>query len=142
MTSANSKLYTDQVIIAGDGAQWGDTAIPGMKDFLADMSKYAPQLIGAPNPAAIWGYVQARTVVAMLTNAVKLGDLSPAGMKAAMSSLGKVSYDGLYPDWNYVAPAQRVAPSIVHIARADVSVRGGLQDIKIFESAAAKEYRR
>ena len=142
VTSANSKLYTDQVIIAGDGAQWGDTAIPGMKDFLADMSKYAPQLIGAPNPAAIWGYVQARSVVAMLTNAVKLGDLSPAGMKAAMSSLGKVSYDGLFPDWNYVAPAQRVAPSIVHIARADVSVRGGLQDLKIFESSAAKEYRR
>jgi hypothetical protein len=142
VSSANSKLYADQVITANDGAQWGDPAIAGMKDFLADMNKYAPQLIGAPNPAAIWGYVQAKTVVAMLNNAVKLNDLSPAGMKAAMASLGKVTYDGLYPDWNYVAPAQRVAPTANHLARADISVKGALADIKIYDSAAAKEYKR
>jgi hypothetical protein len=142
VTSANSKLYNDQVIVAIDGAQWGDSAIPGMKDFLADMGKFAPQYIGAPNPAAIWGYVQARTVVAALNNAVKLGDLSPDGIKKAIASLGKVTYDGLYPDWNYTTPAQRVAPSQIHVARADVSVKGALQDIKVYDSAAAKEYRR
>ncbi len=142
VTSANSKLYADQVIVAIDGAQWGDSTVPGMKDFLADMGKYAPQYIGAPNPAAIWGWAQAKTVAALLANAVKLGDLSPTGMNKALATLGKVPLEGIYPDWNYVAPAQRLAPTQIHLARADVSVKGSLQDIKTYNSAFAQEYRR
>jgi Periplasmic binding protein len=142
VTSANSKLFGDQVIIVGDGAQWGDPKIPGMKDFIADITKYADEYVASPNPAALWGWAQARTVVALLENAVKLGDLSPAGMGKALATLGKVDHGGVYPAWDYTTPSTRVAPTPNWIGKADVSIAGAIANIKQWDSPVAKEYKR
>jgi hypothetical protein len=48
----------------------------------------------------------------------------------------------VYPSWNYTAPASRVAPTAVWIGKADISVAGGIANIKNYDSAAAKEYKR
>jgi hypothetical protein len=142
VTPANSKLFGDQVIVVGDGAQWNDLKIPGMKDFMADITKYANEYIGSPNPAALWGWAQARSVVALLENAVKLGDLSPAGMAKALATLGKVDHGGVYPAWDYGTPASRVAPTQTWIGKVDISTPGGIANIKIWDSPIAKEYKR
>jgi Periplasmic binding protein len=142
VTSANSKLYSDQVIVVGDGAQWGDKNVPGMASFIADMTKSSPEYIGAPNPAALWGWTQAQAIVALLENAVKLGDVSPAGLAKALSSIGKVDVGNVYPTWNYNAAGERVAPTNVYIGKADISTPGALQIIKPWDSATAKEYKR
>ncbi len=42
VTPDNSTLFGKQVFIAIDGAQWGDTSFPGMKEHMADIQKYAP----------------------------------------------------------------------------------------------------
>jgi Periplasmic binding protein len=141
VTSANSKLY-EQVIVVGDGAQWGDLKIPGMKDFIADVTKSSPELIGAPNPAALWGWTQAHAVVALLETAVKNGDVSPDGMKKALAGTGKVDVGGVYPTWNYTAAGQRVAPTNVFIGKADITTPGALAIIKAWDAPLAKEYKR
>jgi hypothetical protein len=142
VTPANSTLFSNQVIIVGDGAQWGDPNIPGMKEHVSDITKYAPEYVGAVNPATMWGWAQARSVVALLENAVKLGDMSPAGMNKALATLGKVDHGGVYPSWNYTAQGQRVAPTLNYIGKADISVAGAISVIKPWDSAFAKEYRR
>ena len=138
---ANSAQYSKQVIIASDAPQWGDESIPGMKSFLADMRRSAPQLIGNPNPAAIWGQAQARAVVALLEKAVSNGDLSKDGMKKALATLGPVSNDGMFPDWDYKNPAERIGPPQSFIAVPDISVPGGLRVVKAWTSELAKQYR-
>jgi hypothetical protein len=142
VTPANSKLFGDQVIIVGDGAQWADPKVPGMKDHVADITKYANEYVGSVNPATLWGWAQARTVVALLEKAVANGDLSADGMKKAMAGLGTVDHGGVYPSWNYTTPGQRVAPGNVWIGKADISVAGGIAMIKSYEASAVKEYKR
>ena len=136
---ANSAQFGKQVFIAADGSQWGDESVAGMKPHMADLRKYAPEQIGNPNPATEWGYAQAKTVVALLEKAVALNDLSKAGIKAALGSLGTVKQDGMYPDWNYGDPASRVAPSSSFIYGVDISTPGGLKLIKPWQSEAAKQ---
>ncbi len=138
---SNSIAYQKQVIVATDNSQFGDEKVPGMKRFMDDIRKFAPQEIGNPNAAAIWGWVQARTVIALLEKAVADNDLSKAGMKKAMASLGKVDTEGIFPDWNYVDPAKRVGPTAVTISGVDISVPGGLIVKKVVDSAAAQAYK-
>jgi Periplasmic binding protein len=142
VTPANSGAFGKQVIIAADGSQWGDTSIPGQAEMFADLKKYAPEQIGNPNPANTWGWVQARTVVALLEKAVANNDVSPEGIQKAMFGLGTVSSGGAYDDWTYAEPAKRVPPSNSYVYSVDISVRGGLKLIKPYNSAAAKEYKR
>lgn len=142
VTPENSALFGKQVIVAIDGAQWGDTSIPGMREHMDDIKKYAPEYLGNVNPATEWGWAQAKTVVALLEKAVSLGDLSPDGMKKAMANLGRVSLGGMYPEWNYVTPAQRVPPTETYIMKVDIATPGGLSLIKPYNSAAAKAYKR
>ncbi len=141
LTPANGVAFGKQVLIAADGTQWGDESVPGMKQHMADLRKYAPEQIGVPNPATEWGYAQAQTVVALLEKAVANGDLSRAGIQKAMANLGTVPLGGMYPEWNYGAPGTRVAPSASIIYRADENARGGLTAIKPYNSAAAKNYK-
>jgi Periplasmic binding protein len=141
ITPANSAQYAKQVVIANDAPQWGDTSIPGMKSFIDDMKKSAPQLIGNPNGAAIWGQANARAVIALLEKAVANNDLSRDGIKKALSQVGPVKNDGMFPDWDYGAPADRVGPAQSYMAVPDISVPGGLRVIKAFTSDIAKQYK-
>jgi hypothetical protein len=137
----NSDAYGKQFIVAGDGTQWGDETVPGMKQHMADLRKYAPEQINVPNPATEWGYAQAQTVVALLEKAVANGDLSRAGVQKAMAGLGTVPLNGMFPEWNYVAPGSRVAPATTVMYKVDPSARGSLSAIKPVTSAAAKNYK-
>ena len=138
VTPANSAQYAKQVFIAADGVQWGDESNPGMKRHMADLQKNAPEQIGTPNPATIWGYANAFGVVALLNKAVALGDLSKPGMLKALGSLGPVDFDGVYPAWNFNEPTKRIASSQSYIYSIDISTRGALKLIKPYESALAK----
>lgn len=138
---SNSAQFAKQVVVATDNAQFGDEKIPGMKKFMDDMRKYAPQEIGTPNPAAIWGWVQARSVIALLEKAVANNDLSKAGIKAAVGGLGKYDTEGIFPTWDYTDPAKRVGPAESSISGVDISVPGGLVLKKVVESAAAKAFK-
>jgi Periplasmic binding protein len=138
VTPANSAQYAKQVFIAADGVQWGDESNPGMKKHIADLQKNAPEQIGTPNPATEWGYANAIGVVALLNKAVANGDLSKPGMLKALATLGPVNFEGIYPAWNYVEPAKRVASSQTNIYSIDISTRGALKLIKPYESALAK----
>jgi ABC-type branched-subunit amino acid transport system substrate-binding protein len=142
VTPENSNLFGKQVIVAIDGAQWGDTTIQGMKEHMADIQKYAPEYLGNVNPATEWGWAQAKTVVALLEKAVSLGDLSRDGIKKAMGQLGKVPLGGMYPEWTYGTPSQRVPPTQAFIMKVDIATPGGLALIKPYDAAAAKAYRR
>lgn len=135
---ANSAQWAKQVIIAADGVQWGDESNPGMKKHIADLKRSAPEQIGTPNPATEWGTANAIGVVALLTKAVELGDLSKAGMLKALGVLGPVDFEGIYPAWNYVDPAKRVAASQTYIYSVDIATPGALKLIKPYESAIAK----
>ena len=138
---SNSIAFQKQVIVATDNSQFADEKVPGMKKFMDDIRKYAPQEIGTPNPAAVWGWVQARSIIALLEKAVANNDLSKAGIKSAMASLGKLDTEGIFPNWNYVEPAKRVGPAASNISGVDISVPGGLIFKKVVESAAAQAYR-
>ncbi len=141
LVPANSDAFGKQVIVATDWTQWGDESVPGMKQHMADLRKYAPQEIQVPNPATVWGYAQAQTVVALLEKAVANGDLSRAGIQKALAGLGTVPLGGMFPEWNYGAPGSRVAPSSSVINKVDPASRGGLTAIKPYNSAAAKAYK-
>ena len=138
---ANSVQYTKQTLFASDSPQWADESIAGMKTFLADIRKSAPQLVPNPNTAAIWGYTQARADVALLEKAVSLGDLSKDGMKKALATLGPIKNDGLFPDWDYTTPGNRIGPPQTFITQPDISVPGGFKVIKPFVSEIAKTYK-
>ena len=141
LVPANSDAFGKQVLVAADGTQWGEESVPGMKQHMADLRKYAPEQIGVPNPATEWGYAQAQTVVGLLEKAVANGDLSRAGITKALANLGTVPLGGMYPEWTYGAPGSRVAPSASVIYRVDAASRGGLTAIKSYNSAAAKNYK-
>jgi hypothetical protein len=135
---ANSEAFSKQVIVATDNTQWGVENNAGMKQHIADLKKYAPEQIGIPNPATVWGYAQAQSVVALLEKAVANGDLSRAGMKKALDTLGPVKLGGMWPEWNYTTPANRKAPATNIINRVDISERGGLKQVKEWTADATK----
>jgi hypothetical protein len=137
----NSEAFGKQVTVASDNTQWGDESVPGMKQHMADLRKYSPEQINVPNPATVWGYVQAQTVVALLEKAVVGNDLSRAGIQKAMATLGKVDTAGMFPEWSYGAPASRIAPSGTILYKVDLASRGALTAIKPYSSAAAKNYK-
>jgi ABC-type branched-subunit amino acid transport system substrate-binding protein len=142
VTNATEALYTKQFFAATDGVQWGDLSIPGMKEMLASVQKNAPQYAGDVNGAYMWGYVQAKSVVALLNKAVANNDLSRDGVKAALASLGKVDLGGLYPEWDYTTVGKRVPSAVTNIMRVDVATPGGTTyQQKGFESPITKEYK-
>jgi hypothetical protein len=141
VTPANSVQFEKQGIVVIDGAPWYDVKVAGIKQMQDDLKKYAPEQLGNPNPANEWGYAQARTVHALLEKAVAGGDLSKAGMKKALATLGTVKLDGMYPEWNYGDPASRVAPSATFVMKVDIAQKGGLELIKPYNSAAAQAYK-
>ena len=138
---SNSEAFGKQVITIGDGTQWGDESVPGMKQHMADLRKYAPEQINVPNPATEWGYTQAQTVVALLEKGVANNDLSRAGLKKAMDTLGKVDTGGMFAQWTYGPVATRSAPSDNVMYKVDLSSRGALTAIKPYNSKSAQAYK-
>ncbi len=139
---ANSPLtpyLRDRVLIVGEGTEWGDTGVPGMRDMLERIQRYAPQ--HQPDYFFTAGYNQGRVMTALLEKAVERGDLSRAGVLAASRELGTVSFDGLSGDYRYGPAETREPPRTSTIFSVDPSKPFGLATRKYnFSSPDAQAY--
>lgn len=107
-----------------EGAEWGDESVPGMAEMIADQEQYAPDQ--TPDIYFVFGYYQAKAVHALLESAYESGDMSRAGLKAALDGLGEVTFDGLAGDYTLGTPDDRIAPKSTTIFKFDASSPTGL----------------
>src|SRR5437588_12879320 len=64
--------------VVSQGATWGDTSKPGMKQMLADVSKYAPDQ--KPDGFFEFGYTESKITYAILKKAIENNDLTRDGL--------------------------------------------------------------
>ncbi len=93
--------------LVSQGATWGDTSVPGMKQMLADVAKYASDQ--KPDGFFEFGYTESKVTYAILKKAADNGDLTRDGLLTAFESLKNVDLGGLLPNLNYgTTPNDRV----------------------------------
>jgi ABC-type branched-subunit amino acid transport system substrate-binding protein len=137
--SAIAPYLQQSVLIAAEGTDWGDPAVPGMKQMVADLDEHAPDT--PPDYYFAFGYNQGRAMTAVLEKAVELGDLSREGILEASKQLGTVSFDGLTGDYQYGPAENRNPPRSTTIFKVDPSKPFGLAKVEyLLESDAAKEF--
>jgi ABC-type branched-subunit amino acid transport system substrate-binding protein len=134
--TAFAKALESNVWVLGYEAQWGDTSVPGMGKFLADIKKYAPSQI--PDYYFMYGYAQAKMETAVLRKAIADGDLTRAGILDAKLHLGKVDFGGLMPPLEYT-PGLGPAARMTGISKVSSTTPGFLQGVRgFFMGEAAK----
>jgi ABC-type branched-subunit amino acid transport system substrate-binding protein len=127
------------VWIASEGTEWGDEKVPGMKQMVADVEKYAPEQ--EPDYYFAFGYNAATAMTALLEKAVEMGDLSKDGMKKAIDQLGTVSFNGLAGDYQYGANGDRNPPRESTIFEVDPDKPFSLGTLEYnYKSPAAEEF--
>ena len=141
VTPATSALYEKYVWMSGDGGEWGDPGIPGMKELTAELkgNGYA-NYVANPDVGNIWGYAQAKVVQAVLEKAVANGDLTRDGIIAAANSVGIVDIGeiGASVDLTKRVPAPKNS-----IFKADGSKQLAIALLaKEYGTPAAGEYRK
>ncbi len=126
--------------LVGDGGEFGDPEIPGMKNFLDRVEKYGDG--AAPSTFLLTGYTATLAAHAALEKAVALGDLSHEGLVNAVQQLGEVDFEGLAGNYTYGPPDERVPPIESAIFRFDPAKtdRNLLALQEVVESPFAKEY--
>jgi ABC-type branched-subunit amino acid transport system substrate-binding protein len=95
--------------LVSQGATWGDTSVPGMKQMLADVAKYAPDQ--KPDGFFEFGYAESKVTYAILKKAADNGDLTRDGLFTAFESLKNVDLGGLLPNLNYGSSPNERVPS-------------------------------
>jgi ABC-type branched-subunit amino acid transport system substrate-binding protein len=121
--------------VLGYEAQWGDSNVPGMAQFLADTTKYGGGQI--PDYYYMYGYGLAKVEAAILKKAIANGDLSRPGILDAKLHLGNVDLGGLLPAVNYTPQLGPVSRK-TSISVVDPTVPGFLKPKStFFESTAA-----
>jgi ABC-type branched-subunit amino acid transport system substrate-binding protein len=136
---AASPLWQKNVLVMGEGTTWGDETVPGMKEMIADVAKFRPDQ--KPDSYFTFGYAQMKAVVALLTKAVELGDLSREGVLEASKELGTVKFDGLFGDYGYGPVEDRKPPKASSVYKVSATAPGGLEAVKKnFLSDAAKKF--
>ncbi|PXY31568.1 ABC transporter substrate-binding protein [Prauserella muralis] len=137
--SAVAPYMRQYVTIASEGTEWGDDSVPGMRDMIERVEKYAPQQ--QPDYYFAFGYNQARAMTALLEKAVERGDLSREGILQASQELGTVSFDGLTGDYTYGPADKRNPPRSTTLFRVDPGKPFGLATLKYnFSSDAAQAF--
>ena len=125
--------------LASEGTEWGDSAVPGMKDMLDRLQKYQPSQ--QPDYYFAFGYNQARAVTALLEEAIENGDMSRAGIMEALEKLGTVTFDGLSGDYKYGEVADREPPVTSTIFKINPAKPIGIEKVKYnFTSDAAEKF--
>lgn len=102
--------------VVSQGATWGDTTQPGMKDLLAAVANYAPDQ--QADGFFEFGYTESKITYAILKKAIENNDITRAGLLAAFESLKNVDLGGLLPNVSYGAtPDERVPArdSVIYI---------------------------
>lgn len=88
-----------------DGPAYDDTSVAGIRQLQETMAKYAPQQ--QPDFYLYAGYLQAHFTHRLLEEAARQGDLSRAGLRRALETMGTVGTDGMMGDYTYGAVASR-----------------------------------
>jgi ABC-type branched-subunit amino acid transport system substrate-binding protein len=136
---AGNKYLQDHFVLVSEGPEWGDTEVPGMKQLMDDVQKYASDQ--TPDIYFEFGYAQAWSMAQILEKAVANGDLSRKGVVAAMNDVGTIKTGGLLGDYEYGAPKDRKPPRAGIIFDVDPSTPGGLKaQTDAFVSDAAKKF--
>ena len=93
--------------LVSQGANWGDTSVPGMAQMMSDVQKYAPGQ--KPDGYFEFGYTESKITYAILKKALDNNDITRDGLFKAFESLQNVDLGGLLPPVNYgSSPNQRV----------------------------------
>ena len=93
--------------LVSQGANWGDTSVPGMAQMMGDVQKYAPGQ--KPDGYFEFGYTESKITYAILKKALDNNDITRDGLFKAFESLHNVDLGGLLPPVNYgSSPNQRV----------------------------------
>jgi ABC-type branched-subunit amino acid transport system substrate-binding protein len=124
-------------ILAAEGPQWGDESVPGMKQLLDDVAKYAPTQ--GPDGYFVFGYAQAMAVHQVLETAVENGDLSREGILKAVEET-EVDSKGLYGEYQYGAADDRDPSRTTAVFKINKNVPGNLEKIEDITSDAAKSF--
>ena len=95
--------------LVSQGATWGDTSVPGMKQMLADVAKYAVDQ--KPDGFFEFGYTESKVTYAILKKAADNGDLTRDGLLTAFESLKNIDLGGLLPNLNYGSSPNDRVPS-------------------------------
>jgi ABC-type branched-subunit amino acid transport system substrate-binding protein len=135
-TSPVAPVLQKTFLWASEGATWGDTSVPGMKEMLDDIKLYKPDQV--PDIYFTFGYVQAIAVHALLEQAVENGDLSRAGLLKAVEDVS-VDYKGLLGEYKYGKPADRDPSRSTTLFTVDPTVPGALKKLVEVNSDAAKK---
>jgi ABC-type branched-subunit amino acid transport system substrate-binding protein len=137
--SAVAPYLQQTALIVSEGTEWGDQSVPGMRDMVSRVAKFAPQQ--QPDYYFAFGYNQARAMTALLEKAVQAGDLSRQGILTASTQMGTLSFDGLTADYQYGPAASRNPPRSSTLFAIDPTKPFGLRTVKYnFSSDAAKAY--
>jgi ABC-type branched-subunit amino acid transport system substrate-binding protein len=124
------------VWVLGYEAQWGDTTVPGMSQFLAIQKRYNPTQV--PDVYYLYGYALAEMERDVLAKAIADKDLSRAGVLNAKLNLGTVDFGGLLPPAAYT-PSLGPADRETSISEISLSAPGYLRQIQpYFTSSAAR----
>jgi len=95
--------------VVSQGASWGDTSVPGMKEMLDAVTKYAPDQ--KPDGFFEFGYTESKITYAILKKAIESNDLTRDGVFNAFQSLKNVDLGGLLPPVNYGSSPNDRVPS-------------------------------
>src|SRR5436309_4425227 len=112
--------------VVSQGATWGDTSKPGMKQMLDDVTKYAPDQ--KPDGFFEFGYTESKITYAILKKALDNNDITRDGLLKAFESLHNVDLGGLLPPVNYgSSPNQRVPSRASVILPIDPTQPAGIK---------------
>lgn len=101
-------LYAKGWKTSGPFARWGED-VPGMKRLLDAVTRYAPDQ--QPDPFFLHGWIQAALVAEILERADETGDLTRAGLVAAVDGMSDVDMGGLSARLSFGPDAAQGPPS-------------------------------
>jgi len=124
--------------VVSQGANWGDTSVPGMKEMLDAVAKYQPDQ--KPDGFFEFGYTESKITYAILKKAIENNDLTRDGVFNAFESLKNVDLGGLFPPVNYgSSPNDRVPSRDSVVYAIDPSQPASIKDLSgDFTGDAAK----
>jgi ABC-type branched-subunit amino acid transport system substrate-binding protein len=130
---------TAHLWVSVDAAAFGDTTQAGMVPMMQAFKAQLPD--GVPDFYFTAGYTFAQSMDVVLEEAAKQGDLSRAGLAKALTSLGTVSFGGLFGDYTYGAVDTREPPRATNILAIDPAAPGGFGMVAVnHQSPTAKDF--
>lgn len=136
-------LFEQGAWVVGDGTQWGDSSVAGMaslrNELIAADHRYWTE---NPDVGLTYGYIQGRTIEALLERAVANRDLSRSGLLAASRQIGVVDTLGLMSPIDYSQPT-RLANARTTIFAVDGSYPNAIKVLaRDYSSPTGQLYRK